>query len=862
MKLRLPLLLISALALAGTAVHAATTREEEQLSATESITTDTIFTKDVHLYNGGSFTTTIGEKGGAAPVVEMLAVRPSWNSHLNVDNGILKLGKVEFSWWGVKEYSMWIGWDMTNGASEAVVNVGESGRIEASSEIWIGKDTNDGSSIERAVFNIYGTVIAKGISSQSQSDDRNPGHSLNLLGGRLILGSGGLGAEYGLSEKVKSIYHVNLFKGTLGSYESWSSSRRNAAGGRERSLILRLDTPGYELADGTTSDGTGSLTVETAADTTITFNSKIEGTGTGELIKSGPGTLFIKSLDANLNVWVANEFTQSMVIAGGTLQIDSDMSIGEGRTITVRNDSSAETAAFELLSLSGVSAEGLGGWRTTKLNFHILEDSGLVFKATLKNPTNILQMTNNGVNGQGDVLFESAVVFDGLTIPGSGEYNYIVGTSGTTTAKDGFHISQNKTALVQGKLIVEKSRTTEGAVQRGLGIGYYNSSPIGVVASMVVEGGGLLEVRDSMVALSNSLASGHLILNAGGKADVWGIEDVGAFAQIALNGGTLKVGKGGIHFHDWSAKDDLTSKTGDQYLGNVYFSSGKLEISEDSFYRYTGGNEFAEKTNDKGEVTRLASVYTGHFILGKDSTGAIDDPNSRREIDVAEGATFTFEANILGQGGFNKTGKGDLVLKTANGYLGNTVVEDGALYLYEDGSLGSSGKLVLLSGVAVSAQGKSLSIANNIEFGAAVDTACSVTLGQGGQTEILNMGGKVDLLASDVTLNIQSGVVFSGVVAGKESSLSKTGDGALTFSGATSGVKTMNVREGYVVFGAEAALSGIQSLVVSGGRMKFVLLEKELCPMLPAMRGRCRLARRRHRVMRLLLSGRLRRRGI
>lgn len=812
MKLRLPLLLIMALSLAGSVVYAAPViRDEETLTAGETIKVDTIFTKDVHLHY--SFDFNIGEVGGAAPVVEMLAVRPSYGIKLNVNNGTLKLGESSYKWtWANLKYSMWIGSDNRSDQSEGIVNVRKDAQILAESEILLGRWN------ERGVLNIYegGLVKTKGISSICQPNpDINYRSYVNLLGGELSIGSSGISAFFNLDIPMPdTIFFVNLFSGTLSSYESWNTSRRNEAGnasGTERVLVLNLDSPGYVLPDGTISDGTGSLTIDTAADTTITLKSKIEGTGTGELIKSGPGTLYIRSLDEKLNKWVPNAFTQSLVLAGGTLQIDSDGAIGAGKTITVRNDHSAAATAFELTSYSG----GLTGWRTSKLNFDILEGSELVFKAVPGGPANILELTDNKVDVQGNAKFESPVVFDGYKEQAAGEYNFIVGSQAKTFAQDEFHIAQNKTASIWGTLTVNKDRAADGKMQRGLGIGAYHASS-GMVSRMVIENGGLVEVKNSKVVLSSGLATGQLIINDKGMADVWGIEDMGARAQVTLNGGTLKTGAGGILLKDWSGQDDKSSKTGDQYLGNVYFSSGKLEITEDSFYRYTGKKEFAEiKENDV--VRRPASVYTGHFFLGQDSTGALADAGSRRVIDVAEKATFKFEANILGEGGFNKTGKGAVVLLTANGYKGNTVVEQGSLYLGDDAALGTTGKLVLLSGSELAAQGKSVTIANNVEMGMDSDESCSVTLGKTGQSEILTLNGGIDLLASEVTLNVLSNTSFSGDISGKGNVLSKQGKGNLLLNKSMDGVPHVDIKEGKVVFGTENALSKVQMFTLGAG---------------------------------------------
>lgn len=676
-------------------------------------------------------------------------------------------------------YSMWIAYS----ATDSVVNV-HGGKIMASQPILIGRAAGG-----HAFLNIHNgaEVWAKKVDLMVNGDT-NIKATINLMGGSLILGSGGLTNSTAQSAvNFDKVTQINFGNGTLGSYESWTLASP---------FTLRLDSSGILLPDGKTSDGSGSLTVETLKDTTLTINTNIEGTGSGKLVKTGKGTLEIR-------YFKTASFTQDIVLKEGTLRVEWAEALGTKKTITVENATVEDTSYMDFYAIAGT--------RNVTHGF-------VVEKGTLDFVRRgiVLQLNNSKesvVKDTGRIIFNDPVL---VACYGGWENVPVklkVEQGGSLIAKDGLYLIRSSIAEVSGTMTVEKSRI-EGNASEGLRIGNSNASDyVGALwdnSSVIVKDGGILNVADSKVSMSNGRESGQLHIEAGGQATIWGIEDTGAWGEVHIKGGTLNLGAGGILFHDQSKVDDGSDKLGENYLSDVYFSSGKILITKDSSYDYDGEKEFAAIINADGTTKRAASSYVGNFFLGN-KAGQVD-PGSVRTIDVASGATFTFKENILGKGGFNKAGAGTLVLETINQYEGDTVVEEGNLYLGLGAALGGGTKLELWEGSVLAGEGGDYLLAKALTLGS-VKTGeglpRSVTLGTESKTgsfsfASLTVKGSVNSLVTNADVTITGAADFAS------STFSKSGAGTLSIAGAVTGLTEMDISGGSIIFGSGS--TGLDSL--------------------------------------------------
>lgn len=796
MKLRLPLALSAALMI--TANYSYTSTYAEEILGSRTITEDKTYDSTLVVWGGSPAILTITQdNGGKKPVVSAPAIDLANDGHLFLKGGDLKLGTSTKAAGGTNyEYSLWIGTQNSADPPNSTANIYE-GTLECESRIMFGMWGNKG------IFRIYGgTVQASGIYTEQDTGAKSG--EVWLMGGKLVIGKDGIDGKNDPTVDFPSVLKMNLIGGTLGSYESWSSTRK---------LILELDSVGKDLPgtaitgvipETSASDGTHSLTIAPAQGTTITLDSKIEGTGTGNLIKSGDGTLFIKAGS------VANTFTQNIVLTGGKLEIDNDNALGAVtnsvlKTITVRGDENAKGASsFDVITVSGT---GEGSYRKTKHPFLIESGANFVFS---KQEGSFLDLGGFvTIKSGAHVEFAGRTMFDEGAGWNPAMEKMVVESGATVKAKDTLYLSTAVQVTLSGTMTVEKSAAPNELVPDGLVIGGYHGN-LWNTSKFVVEDGGFLDMQKAKVSLSKGTESGQFIINEGGRAFVQGIEDKGAWGAVKINGGTLQLGAGGIHFYDQSANNDGDgSKNGEHYLSDVYFSSGKLVINEDSAYQYTGAKEF-EAING-----RQPSVYTGNFFFGKDNTGALDDPNSKRTVEVAVGATFSFKEIILGDGGFNKTGAGVVTLEVANGYKGNTVVEEGSLYLGNKDSLGTGAQLVMFGGTTLAALTDPISIKQEVIIGEDTGSNQVFHWGTTTKTGALTLTGNVTLKSSINHLDVAAHTTLGDTTA-VSTAFTKSGTGTLTFGGTLSGIKSLDVTAGKIAFGADATgFAGVETINIA-----------------------------------------------
>lgn len=719
MKLRLPLALWAALMISANYSYTASYAEDIVITENKD------YGDTTPSFSNG--TLTIGmNNGGKTPAVSAKTMWFGGNGHMVMKSGTLTLKKA--SNLGL-EYSLWIGNENSGGTPDSTVNI-YGGRLECEDKIQFCRWGNKG------ILRIYdGAVKASGLFSEHNPDDKCG--EVWLLGGNLTLGKGGIDGLKKTNEANPSLIKTNLIQGSLSSYESWSSTTK---------IVLQLDSVGKKLPDtvmeGNTpktydSDGTHSLTITPAEGTTITLDSKIEGTGTGRLIKTGMGALELNN--------EKNTFTQCLELKEGTLK--AGFLIPETTTLETTGPVEASLGTGDTIYITGTSTFIFEGESLSKkIDF---SEAGETITLTLQSNS----LTGTRYTGEfkgtknlqiaGNAIFEGGGALGTFTLDSGASLDL---KTGTYTVKDGSAITVgDSTSLSVG------------------------GSLMGSTSLMTVEAGGTLTMN----------------LGAGSNVDLKGIH-AGAAQQteITLAGGTLKLGSDGLSLK----RVDTPSAT--EISGVFNFNSGILESTATWALAHMDSGDSATpqatfllggesdtrtiKTNT-GHTVTINSVIgdklaeSGNFIKTGSGILELTGENSYSGgTTISEGSVYLSNNKALGSGSFTMA-EGTTIAAS--------VTPDSTVTLTQSATFGTknTGESSLIFGVA----GKlgSLAITGNVSVTESIktwETNADVTVGGSGnltfaKTSLTKTGSGTLTLAGDFSssnkldvLDIKAGNVVLG----------------------------------------------------------------------------------------------------
>ncbi|KAA3197621.1 hypothetical protein F1984_12605, partial [Akkermansia sp. BIOML-A46] len=180
-------------------------------------------------------------------------------------------------------------------------------------------------------------VLAQTLDLGQNWDGSEKGATINLNGGSLMLGAGGIVAT-GNSNTIA----LNMNSGTLGTTaaEGWSTTQNMTLGGK-----LTVDTRQYDAGTKSYNDQPG---------TTITLGGVLSGTGS--LVKNGSGTLTLSA---------QNTYTGQTTVNGGTLAFTNtnamtlgSISMGAGARMTTASALTLNSGATLIFDMTGVVANG------------------------------------------------------------------------------------------------------------------------------------------------------------------------------------------------------------------------------------------------------------------------------------------------------------------------------------------------------------------------------------------------------------------------------------------------------------------------------------------------------------------------
>ncbi|MCD8517660.1 MAG: autotransporter-associated beta strand repeat-containing protein, partial [Burkholderiaceae bacterium] len=564
--------------------------------------------------------------------------------------------------------------------------------------------------------------------------------------------------------------------------------------------------------------GAGSIFLGTATLTTTSSNdTSFSGviSGGGGLTKSGTGTLTLSGV---------NIYTGATTVTAGTLATAGDNRLAAASSVVVEDGA--------MLVLGGDQTVGsFAGLGDIDIANHTLTTS-VITDTTF----------SGGILGTGGELVLNGPTDKTLTLDGSGGFNGTVRVSGSRLALDSLN-ALGIYAVVEldnSATLEVRSNTVLGAV-----IGEVNSNTnqpniisvngaqlqslltitkadvlSAVLTDVLFEGqtyqAGLIKISDGSIGGGTSYidaqeqytgitavnegtlelrsngelaAAGSLVMYEGGTFVLNPNKDQ-TFSSIAGAGGLIQVGNRTLGVNGEQ----------DTSYGGVINGQGQFSKAGSSTLILSGANTFSGGTAIAGGVLAAANpdaLGSGTITFQNSATLRADvDLDLAPQISIALnniGTIDTQTQNVTVRGSISgdsliKTGAGTLTLTNNNTYTGTTTVSGGTLALGQSASLGTS----------------ALSLADQTTLQADAN---------------LNLNNVVALNGTGTMATQGSNVSLSGIITGASGVLKKTGDGALTLSGANTYGGGTDLAEGSVIVGNDDAL-GAGTLTASGTGVK------------------------------------------
>ncbi len=543
-------------------------------------------------------------------------------------------------------------------------------------------------------------------------------------------------------------------------------------------FFTAIFVPGSNLALNT------AVTVNTSDPASVLlFEPSSSITGTGSLVKTGPGLLQIEG---------ANTYTGGTTLSGGMTQISNGAALGTG-SITFGGVEPAQLRSVADITVSNPSI-------TVEANAGGAISAAAGTTLTLQ-PTEGIDLGNNAALLFGNVGDTGTVVVTGAAGNVDVTSRLIVAT-GTLRAGTG-------DASIQ-------AITSNAGMTMVLGGATLDFNDQGNPSN-----GNLITVRnlvgDGTVHIGNNAAT-VMELNAGNFAGaITGAGGVDIAGTVALSGAST-----------YSGGTSLTS--GSLTVGNnSALGTGTLTVQGGTTLTLTNGVSIANNVTVQGDFT---------FSTNGDATiaGNIDLGNATRTITVSS-SEVTLSGVISGSGGLTLTGgdgpSGSILISGTSGntYTGLTTLDTGGnlVGLAKESGFALPGGLTVKSGSGVAFMHPNQQVSGTVtlesESGAIIFLSQTIDDLQGSG---MIMMGLVPMEGEDTplpVLTIRAGD-FSGTVMQGESSstLVKDGPGTLNFTGTSTHTGGTIIRGGgTLAVNSDAALGAAESdLAVEGSRLSFL----------------------------------------
>jgi len=524
----------------------------------------------------------------------------------------------------------------------------------------------------------------------------------------------GWGSGYGIFRGPGGTVSVQNQQSLVGLQFAGGSYTLVSDGGTPGSLFLHgFSSPNYTVT---------VPEIRVLADETATIGLPIAGTdGFG---KTGDGTLVLNG---------ANSYSGGTTIAGGTLQILADNSLGAASGGLTFDNGQLHTTA-DIVSARNVSFSNAGALDTdtaTTLRINgALSGSGGLIKW-----------------GEGTLALSGANSWSGGTLIAAGTLR--AQSAGALPGMSDFVLTGGLLDLNSHDLDMRLLAGSGGEIALGTARLTVNQADDSLFAGAITGSGHLVKDGAGTLLLTgtNSYAGGTTI-RAGTLAIISDANLGYAASPVAfVNGGRLAT------FADIGSARAITlsgSGTIDTMIGTSLVAGGPITGAGALVKEGWGTLKLTGDATHSGGTT----ISAGMLQIGNGGTSGTLAGNvvNNGILSFNRSDSLTFAGTISGSGSLVQAGSGTTILTGTNTYAGGTVIAGGVLQASADANLGGAGTVIGFSG-------------GTLRFGAAFDTARPL---------ILAGNGTVDTNGFDTRMS--GGVYGFG-------DLIKAGAGALTLDG-------------------------------------------------------------------------------
>ncbi len=575
-----------------------------------------------------------------------------------------------------------------------------------------------------------------------------------------------------------------------------------------------------DYENGIALGGSSNITVSSGA--TAQVQGGISSSGTATLNISGAGDTGLGATGALENVSGNNSYNGLLTLGAsatissdaGTLKLTNAGTInGSGDTLTLAGNGSGSIASIIGIGGGGLTVNGPGAWTLTGANTF----SG----ATTVQGGTLLVGGNGSINNS-----------SGITVSGSGAKFVQVGTvavSPNITLTQG---TVDGTSTISSFVTVADS--AGNTVQNGNG-----GTGTLTIGNLTFNGAATVNLFDSNTPATAPLNVTGVLITGGTNVD--GIVTVNAFdASGWANGSTYDLLNYSSLVADGVAADDNL----DVIVGNltprqdamvsITGTAITVTISGDA-PKWTGadnGNWQVGSTGPNGNWKLITSGSATNFIQGDDVL--FDDTALTGTVNISDAnvspTSTTFNNNALnytlisgsgfgiaGAGSLVKDGTGTLTIETPNTYTGVTTVNAGIVNYQNGAAFGVSSAITITSGATAQVQGSITGGTNTLSIsgtGAMNATgALESVSGNNSYAGPVSLGGNSTISSDSGDLTL-SGAIGDG---GNGYSLTTTGTGAITLSGANTFSGATNINEGIVSYQNGTAFGTNSPITISSG---------------------------------------------
>ncbi|MBI1842576.1 MAG: autotransporter-associated beta strand repeat-containing protein [Verrucomicrobia bacterium] len=391
---------------------------------------------------------------------------------------------------------------------------------------------------------------------------------------------------------------------------------------------------------------------------------------------------------------------------------------------------------------------------------------------------------------------------------------------------------------------------------------------LGATLNISLQGVPQFSVSGGASIASKLIGAGGFTKSGAGELAITGPSDNQFSGKVTVSDGALSLSKGSLILGTWYPAIAVSGPlvvggTNVAVAGSVNLihadqiaDSSSVAVQPSGMIYMGGNNEtIGPLTMTGGQILgdSLETTNLGTLTLTSDvsvpDTSLVPSATITAHLALGGGAQRNFDVqlghfNLYGRvsdggnaAGLVKSGPGQLFLaNAANTYRGLTTIQEGSIYIYSDGALGSTNNGTILHGGAllavqgVNIPGESLTIvpgAGNAKI------HCVTTS---------SLGGAVRLNASlDIDVDSSAQLTFSGAISGG-GGVNKLGEGALvytgldanTYAGPTTVLGALSLNKGLGVFPAQAIagplIIGIQGTMVDGAHVVRLYRSNQINP--------------------------------